>query len=222
MISEKSSAAIIIGHVTEGLKMAERERLPKIIRDFILTHHGTGMARYFYIQSCNKLGEENVNKEDFTYPGRNPFTREQAILMMADAVEAASRSLKEYSEESIASLVNRIIDSQQAEGYFKECPITFKDISDAKQVFIDSLKTIYHTRIAYPELNRGEQHTQDERSSTPTTGRRKHLFSSNNWVWKGPKIQPTPQQTDDATATSRQTPDAATTDGKEEENDERP
>ena len=188
MISEKSSAAIIIGHVTEGLKMAEREQLPKIIRDFILTHHGTGMARYFYIQSCNKLGEENVNKEDFTYPGRNPFTREQAILMMADAVEAASRSLKEYNEESISALVNRIIDSQQAEGYFKECPITFKDISDAKHVFTDSLKTIYHTRIAYPELNRGEQGGQEQpKDENPAPAHRKKLFSSNNWVWKGPK-----------------------------------
>ena len=223
MISEKSSASIIIGHVTEGLKMAERERLPKIIRDFILTHHGTGMTRYFYIQSCNKLGEENVNKEDFTYPGRNPFTREQAILMMADAVEAASRSLKEYSEESISALVNRIIDSQQAEGYFKECPITFKDISDAKQVFIDSLKTIYHTRIAYPELNRGEQPEQDTRTSdSPATGRRKHIFSSNNWVWKGPKTQSSPQQPNATAPTDLQTTEDKNADSNEGGNDERP
>ena len=223
MISEKSSASIIIGHVTEGLKMAERERLPKIIRDFILTHHGTGMTRYFYIQSCNKLGEENVNKEDFTYPGRNPFTREQAILMMADAVEAASRSLKEYSEESISALVNRIIDSQQAEGYFKECPITFKDISDAKQVFIDSLKTIYHTRIAYPELNRGEQPEQDTRTSDgPATGRRKHIFSSNNWVWKGPKTQSSPQQSNATAPTDLQTTEDKNADSNKGGNDERP
>lgn len=194
MIPEKSSAAIIIGHVTEGLKMAEREQLPKVIRDFILTHHGMGLVRYFYIQSCNKLGEENVCKEDYTYPGRNPFTREQAILMMADAVEAASRSLKEYSEESLTALVNRIIDSQQAEGCFTECPITFKDISDAKRVFIDSLKTIYHTRIAYPELNRGEQPSAPAATAEePAPVRRKHLFSSNSWVWKGPKTQDTVQ-----------------------------
>ena len=89
----------------------------------------------------------------FTYPGPNPFTREQAILMMCDAVEATSRSLKEFSEESIKELVDRIVDGQMAEGYFKECPITFRDIADAKRVLVESLKTIYHTRIAYPELN---------------------------------------------------------------------
>lgn len=88
----------------------------------------------------------------FTYPGPNPFTKEQAILMMADSVEAASRSLPQYDEESISNLVEKIIDSQVAEGYFKECPITFKDIATVKEVFKEKLKTIYHTRISYPEL----------------------------------------------------------------------
>jgi putative nucleotidyltransferase with HDIG domain len=152
-LSEERSAEIIINHVTEGVRLAEKYHLPEVIREFITTHHGAGMAKYFYIQYVNKHPEEEVDKKRFSYPGPNPFTREQAILMMCDSVEAASRSLKEYTEESIANLVNKIIDGQLADGHFKECPITFKDIADAKQVLIDSLKTIYHTRISYPELN---------------------------------------------------------------------
>ena len=90
----------------------------------------------------------------FTYPGPNPHTMETAILMMADAVEAASRSLPEYTEENIANLVDRIVDGQVSEGYFKECPITFKDITDIKTVLKEKLRTIYHTRITYPELKK--------------------------------------------------------------------
>ena len=177
-LPEERSAEIIINHVTEGLRLAEKFYLPKVIRDFILTHHGNGLVRYFYVKSCNKHGEENVDKRIFTYPGKNPFTREQAILMMADSVEAASRSLTEYSEESISTLVNRIIDGQVAAGNFTECPITFRDIADAKRVFADSLKTIYHTRIAYPEMNKGEQSVQ--RTNTAPSRR---LFGTNTWTW---------------------------------------
>ncbi len=151
----KESARIVISHVTEGVKLAEQENLPTVIRNFILTHHGTGLARYFYIQYKNEHPDEAVDTTPFRYPGPNPFTREQAILMLADGVEAASRSLSEYTEESIAALVDRIIDSDVAEGYFKECPITFRDIALAKQVLIDRLKAIYHTRISYPEANDG-------------------------------------------------------------------
>jgi len=143
--------------VTDGIKMAEKENIPNIIKNFILTHHGRGMAKYFYIKYKNEHPNEEVDTEPFTYPGPNPFTREQAILMMADAVEAASRSLHEYTEESISELVNRIIDNQVSEGYFHECPITFYDIAQAKLVLIERLKAIYHTRIKYPELNKKEE-----------------------------------------------------------------
>lgn len=151
-MTPKESAQIIIGHVTEGLKMAEKEGLPDVILDFIRTHHGKGLAKFFYITEQNAHPDEEIDKAPFTYPGVNPFTREQAILMMADAVEAASRSLKEYTEENITNLVNRIIDSQVNDGFFRECPITFRDISTAKKVLIEKLKSIYHTRITYPEL----------------------------------------------------------------------
>ena len=152
-LTEERSAQIIISHVIEGLKLADKYHLPKVIRDFISTHHGRSQVKYFYIQWKNKHQGEEPDAKLFTYPGPNPFTREQAILMMCDAVEASSRSLKEFTEESIKELVNRIIDGQVQAGYFRECPITFRDIADAKRVLAESLKTIYHTRIAYPELN---------------------------------------------------------------------
>lgn len=152
-LTEERSAQIIISHVTEGLKLADKYHLPKVIRDFISTHHGRSQVKYFYIQWKNKHQGEEPDAKLFTYPGPTPFTREQAILMMCDAVEASSRSLKEFTEESIKELVNRIIDGQVQAGYFRECPITFRDIADAKRVLAESLKTIYHTRIAYPELN---------------------------------------------------------------------
>ena len=153
-LSDLESAQIIISHVTEGLKLAEKFNLPGIIKDFISTHHGTGLTKYFYINYCNEHPDEQVDKEMFQYPGPNPFTREQAILMMADTVEAASRSLTDYTEESISELVGRLIDQQVTEGFFKECPITFRDIAQAKSVLIERLISIYHTRISYPHLNK--------------------------------------------------------------------
>ena len=159
-LTEEESAQIIISHVTKGVELADKHRLPKVIKDFILTHHGASMVRYFYVQAVNKYGEENVDKAKFTYPGPNPFTREQAILMMSDAVEASSRSLKEYTTEAITELVNRIIDGQVANGAFVNCPITFRDISEAKQTFIDSLQVIYHTRVSYPEIKQPKDNTE--------------------------------------------------------------
>ena len=150
MLTDIESAQIIISHVTEGLKMADKEGLPKVIRDFIATHHGLGKTKFFYIRYKNEHPDEPVDDLLFTYPGPNPFTREHACLMMADSVEAASRSLPDYTEQSIRGMVEKIIDTQVAEGYFRECPITFRDIQYAKTVLIEKLKTIYHTRISYP------------------------------------------------------------------------
>lgn len=150
----EKSAGIIINHVHDGLRLADKFHLPEVIKDFIRTHHGLSKAKYFYISYMNEHPGEEVDEAMFTYPGPNPHSMETAILMMADAVEAASRSLPEYTEESIANLVGRIIDGQVAEGYFKECPITFKDITDIKNVFKEKLRTIYHTRITYPTLKK--------------------------------------------------------------------
>ena len=148
------SAQMIISHVTEGTKLADKYNLPNVIKDFITTHHGQGKTKYFYVQYKNAHPNDEVDDLLFTYPGPNPFTKEQAILMMADTVEAASRSLPDYTEKSIRELVDRLIDGQVADGYFKECPITFRDIAYAKTVLIEKLKTIYHTRLSYPELKK--------------------------------------------------------------------
>lgn len=148
------SAQIILGHVTEGIRIAEKNGVPDVITNFIQTHHGAGLVRFFYNTYYNQHPGEEVDEKPFRYAGPNPFSLEQAILMMADSVEAASRSLPEYTEESISNLVNRIIDGQVADGFFEECPITYRDISMAKRILIEKLKSMYHTRIQYPELHK--------------------------------------------------------------------
>ena len=156
-ISYEQSAQIIIQHIKDGLKMADKLMLPQAIKDFISTHHGKSKTKYFYNSFKNEFPDFKINEESFTYPGPNPFTKETAILMMADSVEAASRSLKEYTEESIAKLVNNIIDGQIADGLMKDAPISFRDVETIKSVFIEKLKTMYHTRISYPELKKSEE-----------------------------------------------------------------
>lgn len=150
----EQSAKIIINHVTDGLRLAEKHNLPAAIKDFIATHHGLSKAKYFYISYQNEHPGEKIDESLFTYPGPDPHSMETAILMMADSVEAASRSLSEYTEENIANVVDRVIDSQIAEGRFRNCPITFKDITDIKIVFKEKLRTVHHARISYPELKK--------------------------------------------------------------------
>ena len=148
------SAAIIIKHVTDGLAVASHHHLPKKIKDFIATHHGLSKTGYFYITYKNEHPNEEVDPAPFTYPGPQPTTREQGILMMADCVEAASHSIKEYTAANIEQLVDNIINSKVAEGELSLCPITFQEIHTIKEVFKKRLKAIYHTRISYPEENK--------------------------------------------------------------------
>lgn len=155
-LSLEESARIIISHVDDGIQMAEKYGLPMQIQEFIATHHGHGKAKYFYNTYCNEHPDEVVDESKFTYPGHNPQTKETGIMMMADAVEAASRSLKEYNREAISQLVSRIIDSQISEGLLKDTPLSFRDVETIKDTFTDKLMTIYHTRIAYPTLNKKE------------------------------------------------------------------
>ena len=153
-LSFDQSAQIIISHVTEGVKMAEKLGLPKAVINFIRTHHGNGKAKYFYNSYKNQYPDRPIDEKLFTYPGPNPFSKETAILMMADSVEAASRSLKEHTEESIKQLVDKIVDSQIADGLLRNAPLTFKDVEEIKGVFVDKLKTMFHTRISYPDLKK--------------------------------------------------------------------
>lgn len=150
-LDPKQSAKIVIGHVTEGARRADKAKLPTQLRDFILQHHGRGKARYFYTTYCNQHPDEEVDPAPFTYPGPNPQTLEASILMMADAVEAASRSLKDHSPATIDALVNKIIDAQVGEGLHNESPISFRDITEIKKSFAATLRTMYHSRISYPD-----------------------------------------------------------------------
>ena len=156
------SAKKIISHITDGLTLAQHEDLPEVIRSFITEHHGRSVTRYFYNTAVNNSPDGTVDKSKFTYPGPDPQSKETAILMMADAVEAASRSLKNYSTEAISNLVDKIIDGQVKEGRFNESPISFRDIQKIKETFKKRLSTIYHSRLEYPELKNEEQPEEKE------------------------------------------------------------
>lgn len=146
-----ASSEIIIAHVRKGVELARKFNLPSPIIDFIQTHHGTGLAYFFYKRYLDRNPKRTDMEENFKYAGPRPFSKETAIVMMADAVEASSRSISNYSDENISELVERIIYIQEHDGQFAETPLTFKDISDIKNVFIKRLSNIYHARIAYPK-----------------------------------------------------------------------
>ena len=149
----RDAAQVVIAHVSEGEKIARKNHLPEVVINFITTHHGTSLVRYFYNTYCNAHPDEKVDESLFRYPGSKPTTKEAAILMMADAIEARSRSLNDFSEESIRNAVNQMIDSQIADGQFSETPLSFKDVEDIRRVFTSRLLSMNHHRITYPTLN---------------------------------------------------------------------
>ena len=149
-LSPKDSAEIIINHVIDGIELAKKHRLPDRIIDFIRTHHGTSLVYYFYKQQENE-NPQDLNVEDFSYGGPIPFSKETAILMMCDAAEAASKSLKEPTAQLIDDLIEKIVASQMANGQFMNADITFKEIQIIKKVIKKKLNNIYHLRIEYPE-----------------------------------------------------------------------
>ena len=148
-LSSRESTDIIVNHVIEGIEIAKKYNLPDRVIDFIRTHHGTSVVYYFYNKERNL--DENVNPEDFMYPGPKPFSKETAILMMCDSVEAASKSLKEPSSTKIDGLVENIINKQIENNQFLNADITFKEIQSIKKVLKHKLANIYHLRIEYPE-----------------------------------------------------------------------
>ena len=153
------SAEIVINHVHDGLKRASKAKLPSVINDFITQHHGCGKAKYFYITYCQNHPNEVVDEAQFAYPGPNPTSKETSVLMMADAVEAASRSLTDHSVQSITALVNRIINSQIEDGLHNDSPISFHDIKVIKEAFVNRVSTIYHSRVVYPDSPKTQQTT---------------------------------------------------------------
>ena len=153
-MTNEEAARTVISHVTNGLSLAAKNRLPQVIRSFIATHHGTSLVRYFYNSEVNAHPGEKIDEKLYRYPGPKPNTKEAAILMMADAVEARSRSLQEYTEESIATMVNQMIDAQIQDGQFAETPLSFSDVEAIREVFTTKLVAIHHQRIAYPTIQK--------------------------------------------------------------------
>lgn len=149
-LSPMESAQLIIKHVEDGISLAEKNRLPKLIQDFILSHHGHSMTEFFYNVYCNGGGDPQ-NKAMFTYKGNLPVSKEEVVVMIADAVEAASRSLKEYSEESIATLVDSVVAKRIAGNQLIRSDVTFRNLNTIKAVMKRQIKEIYHARIAYPK-----------------------------------------------------------------------
>ena len=149
-LSFEESAKIIINHVIKGIELAKENKLPEQLIDFIRTHHGTSTVQYFYRSYLQNFPEGELDKEHFSYPGPKPFTKEMAVLMMADSVEAASRSLNKYTNESVGKLVDSIIDRQFNEGQFDSANITLRDISEVRSIFKKKLMNIYHVRVEYP------------------------------------------------------------------------
>ena len=151
LMRPEDSAKIVIEHVANGLKLAEDAGLPKVIKDLIAQHHGKGVTRYFYYKAREAHPDGEVDPAPFTYPGPNPQTKEAAILMMADACEAATKSMSDHSEEAISAMVNKIIDGQVADGLLRETPISFRDVETVKKLFVERLRTSYHIRVSYPD-----------------------------------------------------------------------
>ena len=170
LVRPEDSAKIVIDHVANGLKLAEEAKLPKVIKDLIAQHHGKGVTRYFYYKAKEAHPDTEVDPAPFTYPGPNPQTKEAAILMMADACEAATKSLKDHSEESISAMVNKIIDGQVADGLLRETPISFQDVETVKQLFVERLRTAYHARVSYPEEIKSEDEAPAAMTAPPSNG----------------------------------------------------
>jgi len=150
-LEPEESAKIIITHVLDGIEIAKKNNIPDRVIDFIRTHHGESMVYYFYKQYEETSNDALLSDRSFRYPGPIPYSKETAILMMADALEAASRSLKNYDSKSIGELVNKIISKQMEEGQFLNSNITFREIETVKRVITKKLLNIYHARIEYPD-----------------------------------------------------------------------
>jgi len=150
-LEPRESSRIIINHVIKGIELAKKHNLPEVLIDFIRTHHGTSQVKYFLYKEKEENPNEEIDTSVFSYPGPIPFSKETAVLMMADACEAASRSLKTYTTESVNKLIDGIIDGQAKEGQFANADITFKDITTIKSIFKKMLLNIYHVRVEYPK-----------------------------------------------------------------------
>jgi membrane-associated HD superfamily phosphohydrolase len=155
-ISDLESAKMIISHVTEGEKMAKKARLPKLLIDFIRTHHGTTRTEYFYRNFVKDHPDMEVDEADFRYPGPRPRTKEETILMIADSIEAACKSLKNPTEQDLSDLINKIIAGKITHGQLEESEMTFEELELCRNVFKTVMKSVHHVRIEYPDEKQAE------------------------------------------------------------------
>jgi hypothetical protein len=158
-LDPRTSAQIVISHVKDGLELAKKYRLPSKIRDFIPQHQGTSLATYFYRQALESEGEE-INEEDFRYPGPKPQTKETAIVMLADSCEAAVRAERPASLEEIEELVRKVISNKVLAGQLDECDLTLRDLDEIREAFISILQGVFHPRVKYPEEVAREENDQ--------------------------------------------------------------
>lgn len=162
-LSDLESAKMIISHVTEGEKMAKKARLPKLIIDFIKTHHGTTRTEYFYRNFIKDHPDMEVDESDFRYPGPRPRTKEESILMIADSIEAACKSLKNPTEKDLHELINKIITGKMTQGQLEESELTFEELEQCRQVFKTVMKSVHHVRIEYPDDKKEEEKTEEKK-----------------------------------------------------------
>jgi len=153
-LSDLESAKVIIGHVEEGIRMAKKYRLPSVLVDFIRTHHGTTLVEYFFRNYLKEHPEEQVDADQFRYPGPRPETVEETILMLADSIEAACKSLKNPTEEDIDGQVDKIVSGKMAKGQLEKSALSFQELEECKRVFKKIMKSVHHVRIEYPEEER--------------------------------------------------------------------
>ena len=166
------SALIIKAHVSDGVKMARKNNIPELVVDFIRTHHGTSLIRFFYGKAQkNAEKESEIPEEDFRYDGPVPFTKEQGILLLADSVEAASRAMKNPNYNKLETLIDRITEDHISEGQLDDCPLTFRHIQIIKETFLSILVGVYHSRVEYPD--------DDELKSKKMARKREQKASSN-------------------------------------------
>lgn len=168
-LKPRMSTIVIKAHVSEGVKIAEEHNLPKVIVEFIKTHHGTSLIKYFHKKAADE--EQDVQDEDFRYDGPIPYTKEQGILMLADTVEAACRSMKEPTYKKLENQINRVVDDHIHDGQLSNCPLTFRQIQIIKDTFLSILKGVYHTRIEYPDDEKREKAQKNESQNQPEPSR---------------------------------------------------
>jgi len=175
-IAPRMSALVLISHVKEGVELAKAHNLPSVLIDIIREHHGTSIQRYFYQKAKEEYENDNTSppvlEEDFRYPGPKPKTRVAALVHMADAVEAASRTLTDPTPEKISTLIDRIVNNRLIDGQLDECELTLKDIREIKTHFIFILRSIYHKRITYPGFEIEDEDTDKKPAAVSKTGQK--------------------------------------------------